>query len=143
MLMAAGACGLFLWEYYRIIGLEPVTSARHALALSEAQTLCVTSITFTQIFYLLNCRSLHSSLFSQGFFSNPSVFIGIGTLLVLQACFIYLPPLQALFNSAPLDGRAWMFAMAVGATVLPVISFDKWIRNRRSASENTKTEEAR
>ncbi len=131
VLMAAGACGLFLWEYYRIVGPEPVTSVRHALALSEAQTLCVTSITFTQIFYLLNCRSLHSSLFTQGFFSNPAIFIGIGILLVLQACFIYLPPLQTLFNSAPLDGRGWMFAMAVGATVLPVISFDKWVRNRR------------
>ena len=140
VLMAAGACGLFLWEYYRIVGPEPVTSARHALALAEAQTLCVTSITFTQIFYLLNCRSLHSSLFTQGFFSNPTIFIGIGALLVLQTCFIYLPPLQTLFNSAPIDGRGWMFAMAVGATVLPVISFDKWVRNRMRAGENTSTE---
>ena len=131
VLMAAGACGLFLWEYYRIVGPEPVTSARHALALAEAQTLCVTSIIFTQVFYLLNCRSLNSSLFTQGFFSNPAIFIGIGALLVLQTCFIYLPPLQTLFNSAPIDGRGWMFSMAVGATVLPVISFDKWVRNRR------------
>ena len=131
VLMAAGACGLFLWEYYRIVGPEPVTSARHALALAEAQTLCVTSITFTQVFYLLNCRSLNSSLFTQGFFSNPAIFIGISALLVLQTCFIYLPPLQTLFNSAPIDGRGWMFSMAVGATVLPVISFDKWVRNRR------------
>ena len=131
VLMAAGACGLFLWEYYRIVGPEPVTSARHALALAEAQTLCVTSIIFTQVFYLLNCRSLNSSLFTQGFFSNPAIFIGISALLVLQTCFIYLPPLQTLFNSAPIDGRGWMFSMAVGATVLPVISFDKWVRNRR------------
>jgi len=141
ILMAAGACGLFLWEYYRIIGLEPVTSARHALALSEAQTLCVTSITFTQIFYLLNCRSLHSSLFAKGFFSNPTLFISIGILLLLQTCFIYLPPLQTLFGSAPLDGRAWLFAMGVGAIVLPVISLDKWIRNRRSVGLNTGTRE--
>lgn len=141
ILMAAGACGLFLWEYYRIVGPEPVTSIRHALALSEAQTLCVTSIVFTQIFYLVNCRSLHFSSFSQGFFSNPPVFVGIGILLMLQACFIYLPPLQTLFNSAPLDGRAWMFAMAVGAIVLPVISLDKWIRNRRSAGASTNTKE--
>ena len=103
----------------------------------------MTSITFTQIFYLLNCRSLHSSLFAQGVFSNPPVFIGIGILLLLQACFIYLPPLQTLFNSAPLDGRAWMFAMAVGAIVLPVISLDKWIRNRRSADASTETKEIR
>ena len=100
LLMSAGACGLFLWEYFRIIGPEPVTTARHALALAEAQTVCVTSITFTQIFYLLNCRSLRDSLFTQGVFSNPAIFIGIGILLLLQACFIYLPPLQTLFASA-------------------------------------------
>lgn len=57
MLMAATACGLFLWENYRIIGPFPVTKTMHVPALSEAQTLCVTSIIFTQIFYLLNCRS--------------------------------------------------------------------------------------
>jgi magnesium-transporting ATPase (P-type) len=132
LLMSAGACGLFLWEYFRIIGPEPVTAARHALALAEAQTICVTSITFTQIFYLLNCRSLRDSLFSQGVFSNPTIFIGIGILLLLQACFIYLPPLQTLFASTALDVRAWLYAMAAGAIVLPVISLDKWIRNRRS-----------
>jgi Ca2+-transporting ATPase len=131
LLMSAGACGLFLWEYFRIIGPEPVTTARHALALAEAQTICVTSITFTQIFYLLNCRSLRDSLFSQGVFSNPAIFIGIGILLLLQSCFIYLPPLQTLFASAALDARAWLYAMAAGAIVLPVISLDKWIRNRR------------
>jgi magnesium-transporting ATPase (P-type) len=131
LLMSAGACGLFLWEYFRIVGPEPVTTARHALALSEAQTVCVTSITFTQIFYLLNCRSLRDSLFSQGVFSNPAIFMGIGTLLLLQSCFIYLQPLQTLFASAPLDARAWLYAMAAGAIVLPVITLDKWVRNRR------------
>ncbi|BEH09701.1 cation-transporting P-type ATPase [Geobacter sulfurreducens subsp. ethanolicus] len=128
ILMAAGGCGLFLWEYFRIVGPEPVTAARHARALAEAQTMCVTSITFTQVFYLLNCRSLRDSLLSQGVFSNPAIFIGIGILLLLQACFIYLPPLQAVFGTAPLDGRAWLYAMLAGAVVLPVISLDKWVR---------------
>jgi len=133
VLMSAGACGLFLWEYFRIAGPEPVTASRHAFALAEAQSICVTSITFTQIFYLLNCRSLRNSLRSQGLFSNPSVFVGIGVLLLLQGCFLYLPPFQEIFGSAPLDARAWMFAMAVGAIVLPVISLDKWIRNQRAS----------
>jgi Ca2+-transporting ATPase len=130
LLMSAGACGLFLWEYFRIIGPEPVTTARHVLALAEAQTLCVSSITFTQIFYLLNCRSLRDSLFTQGVFSNPAIFIGIGLLLLLQSCFIYLPPLQTLFASTALNSRGWLYAMAAGAIVLPVISLDKWVRNR-------------
>jgi len=130
LLMAIGACTLFLWEYDHIIGSVPVTQARHHLALAEAQTICVTSITFSQVFYLLNCRSLRDSIMTQGLFSNPAVFIGIAVLLLLQACFIYLPPLQLLFGSAPLSFKGWLDALLVGALVLPVISAEKWFRAR-------------
>lgn len=130
-LMTAGGCALFLWEYYRIAGDLPLTAARHALALSEAQTLCVTVVTFSQIFYLLNCRSLRDSIFSLGVMSNPSVFAGIGILLILQLCFMYLPQLRTLFGSAPLDMNAWLTALLAGAMVLPVISIEKWIRKKK------------
>jgi len=129
-LMTAGGCGLFLWEYFRIVNSTPVTAASHALALAEAQTICVTVVTFSQIFYLLNCRSLRDSLFSQGVFSNPTVFVGIGVLLLLHACFVYLPPFQSLFGSVALDGRDWLVAALAGAIVLPVISAEKWFRRR-------------
>ncbi len=130
-LMAATACGLFLLEYFRIAGSGPVTGAIHAVALSEAQTSCVTAITFSQIFYLLNCRSLGSSFLSQGIFSNPSIYVGITVLLLFQVCFVYVTPLQALFGTAPLDAKAWFHAAVAGAVVLPVISFEKWIRGRK------------
>jgi Ca2+-transporting ATPase len=132
VIMSASACGLFLWEYFRAAGPGPLTAARHAQALAEAQTLCVTSITFTQIFYLLNCRSLRDSIISQGVFSNPTVFTGIGVLLLIQACFIYLPPLQKIFGSAPLDGQALLCTILSGAVVLPVISLEKRLRNHIS-----------
>ncbi|MDD2735808.1 MAG: HAD-IC family P-type ATPase [Desulfuromonadaceae bacterium] len=129
-LMAAAACGLFLMEYYRITGSGPVSAALHALALAEAQTSCVTAITFSQIFYLLNCRSLRNSFLSQGVFSNPSIYIGILVLLLLQACFVYVPPLQSLFGTAALDAEAWFHSALAGALVLPVISCEKWVRGR-------------
>ena len=130
LLMAAGACCLFLWEYYRLVEGVPLTLAAHHRAVAEAQTVCVTCITFTQSFYLLNCRSLRHTVLSQGLLTNPSIFIGIGVLLLLQACFIYLPPLQLLFKSAPLGLRGWLDALLVGSLVLPVISLEKWLRGR-------------
>ncbi|HZV82446.1 MAG TPA: HAD-IC family P-type ATPase [Geobacteraceae bacterium] len=130
LLLAVGACGLFLWEYFRIVGSGSTTRTMHNMALSEAQTVCVTCITFTQSFYLLNCRSLRRSMFSQGVTSNPSVFVGIIVLLLLQVCFIYLPPLQHLFGSAPLGLRGWLDALLVGSLVLPVILIEKWVRGR-------------
>jgi magnesium-transporting ATPase (P-type) len=129
-LMTAGGCCLFLWEYYRIVGDLPIDAMRHAAALAEAQTICVTVVTFSQIFYLLNCRALRDTLFTQGAFSNPAIFAGIGVLLLLHACFMYLPPLRNLFGSSALDANAWLVAALVGAGVLPVISVEKWIRKR-------------
>jgi Ca2+-transporting ATPase len=127
--MAATACGLFLLEYFRIIGTEPLTKMHHAMALAEAQTCCVTAITFSQIFYLLNCRSMRNSVLSQGLFSNPSIYVGIAVLLALQACFVYIPPLQSLFGTTALNATAWLHAALAGAVVLPVISCEKWLRN--------------
>ena len=135
-LMASAACGLFLLEYFRLIGPEPVPAVRHAVALAEAQTGCVTAITFSQIFYLFNCRSLHSSFLSQGLFSNPSIYVGIAVLLALQACFVYLPPLQMLFGTAALDATAWLHAALAGAVVLPVISCEKMIRKYMNPCES-------
>jgi magnesium-transporting ATPase (P-type) len=127
-IMIAGGCGLFLWEYFRIIGDLPVTAALHKAALADAQTTCVTVVTFSQIFYLLNCRSLRDSLFAQGVFSNPIIFVSAGVLLLLHLCFMYLPPLQSLFGSVALDARSWLEAILAGFIVLPIISLEKWRR---------------
>ncbi|MEI8079604.1 MAG: HAD-IC family P-type ATPase, partial [bacterium] len=129
LLMTVGACLLFLWEYYRI---APV--AGHPEALAQAQTLCVTTVTLFQSFYLLHCRSLRGSLGASGWFSNPAVYVGIGVLLLLQCAFIYVPLMRTLFGTAPLDWSAWLHATLVAVSILPVISLEKWVRNRYLSS---------
>jgi Ca2+-transporting ATPase len=136
ILMTAGAVGLFLWEYWRelpLVGTPGNESLTSALVISEAQTMAVTTVIMFQIFYVLNCRSLRGTLRSIGVFSNPYVFAGIGALLVLHALFVYWPPLQRVFGSAPLASGDLLLATLVGAIILPVISIEKWDRNRRLA----------
>ncbi|MEI6166416.1 MAG: HAD-IC family P-type ATPase [bacterium] len=134
IVMAAGTCALFLGEYIlRVGGLGGVIEAsRHAQALAEAQTMAVTAMTLFQIFYLLHCRSLRDHLGSLGWFSNPAIWIGIGILLLLQGAFTYLPFMQLLFHTTALDLWAWARAALVAAVILPVISLEKWILNRRN-----------
>ena len=134
LVMAAGTCALFLWEYtIRTGGLSGIIDVTlHKQALAEAQTMAVTTMTLFQIFYLFHCRSLRDSLGSLGWFSNPSIWIGIGILLVLQLAFTYLPFMQTLFHSASLDLASWIRAALVAALIIPVISLEKWILNRRS-----------
>jgi Ca2+-transporting ATPase len=128
VLMAGGAVGLFLWEYW-----TEVPHKGHATALREAQTIAVTTMVFFQVFYLVNCRSLRASAFRIGFFSNRSVFVGIGVLLLLQAGFIYLPFMQSIFSSAPLQPAALARSALVAACILPFISAEKAVRNKLSA----------
>ncbi len=134
VVMATGTCALFLWEYsIRVGGIhDGIEAGLHAYALAEAQTMAVTTITLFQIFYLLHCRSLRDRLGSLGWFSNPTIWVGIIILLLLQVAFTYIPFMQTLFHSTSLDLWSWLRATLVAAIILPVISLEKWILNRRS-----------
>jgi Ca2+-transporting ATPase len=122
VLMTAGAVGLFLWEYN--------LSGKNWEAVSKAQTMAVTTVILFQIFYMFNCRSLRDSIFKIGLFSNPTVFIGIAALLILQALFIYAPFMHAIFGTAPLSAQDLLVATLVGMLILPVISAEKYLRSK-------------
>jgi magnesium-transporting ATPase (P-type) len=126
LVMAAGAVGLFLWEYWTE---APIWG--HAIALREAQTMAVTTVVFFQIFYLVNCRSLRASAFRIGFFSNRTVFMGIALLLLLQTGFIYLPFMQQIFGTAALPPKAVGFSLLVASMIVPLITVEKALRSRR------------
>jgi Ca2+-transporting ATPase len=124
LLMCGGAVGMFWWEYW-----TEVPRQGHVVALREAQTMAVTTVVFFQVFYLFNCRSLHTSITRIGVFSNPTVFAGIAVLVLLQAGFIYLPFMQDVFGTAALSPQAIGWSMLVGAIVLPAIGLEKrWRR---------------
>lgn len=129
ILMAGGGLGMFLWEYWTEVGHQG-----HAVALREAQTEAVTTVVLFQVFYLFNCRSLRASVFRIGFFSNPVVFIGIALLILLQAAFIYVPFMQRIFDTAPLQLEAIAFAALVAAVVFPIITLEKLVRQRSDSA---------
>jgi Ca2+-transporting ATPase len=95
--------------------------------------MAVTTVIMFQIFYMLNCRSLKDSIFKIGLWSNPTVYLGIGSILVLQALFVYFPPLQTVFSTAPLGPIDWLFATLVGAIILPVVSMEKFWHKMKGA----------
>ncbi len=126
--MAGGALGLFMYEFTA----ETARGTDRLLALREAQTMAVTTVILLQIFYLLNCRSLRDSLLRIGLWTNPAVYLGIGALLLLQAGFIYLPLMNTLFGTAPLNPDALGKSLLTASVVLVVITFEKWWRQQRS-----------
>jgi magnesium-transporting ATPase (P-type) len=125
LFMTAGTIILFNLHYSHSMGngLDP------AFAQAKAQTTSVTFVILFQIFYMLNCRSLHDSLMKIGFFSNPTVFLGIGLVLGLQAVFIYAPFMHSIFNTVPLTPEEILFAALFGFAIFPVIGIEKWIHS--------------
>ena len=134
VLMTVGAILLFLYEFHHNTTHLPADSAATMTAYRKAQTMAVTTVVFFQIFYLLNCRSLHQSMFRIGLFANKWIFVGIALLLVLQMAFIYAPFMNVAFHSAPLAPMEVLKSVLAGMVVLPVISLDKALSNRRRAA---------
>lgn len=125
VLMTAGTILLFVLEYRwgQAAGLTSVD------ALVKAQTIAVTFVIFFQIFYLIHCRSLRDSILKIGWFSNPTIFLGVGVILALQALFIYLPFFQQVFQTVPLSVADLGLTAAAGFVIFPLISLEKWVRS--------------
>jgi cation-transporting P-type ATPase F len=102
LLLLGGSFGLFLRELEQ----------GHTLA--EARTVAVNVFVLVEMLYLLNCRSLTRSFWSLGVFSNLWVWGGIATMALLQLLLTYWPPLNALFQTAPIGLAEWgeIFAFA-------------------------------
>jgi len=126
LIMAGGTIGLFLWEYTT----ELARGTNKALALSEAQTMAVTSMVLFQVFYLIECRSLKYSAASIGLFSNLSIYLGIAIVLLFQTSFVYLPFMNHAFKSSPLLIDAWGLSASVAFSILIIIAFEKWVRRK-------------
>ena len=92
--------------------------------------MAVTTLLFFQVFYLFNCRSLRFSIFKIGFFSNPSVIWGIGFVILTHIAFVYLPFMNTLFGSSPLNLEAWLSSVGIAIFILPIIALEKWIIKR-------------
>ena len=126
MIMAGGTIGLFLWEY----NFELSIGTERSLAVSEAQTMAVTAMVLFQVFYLIDCRSLKFSARKIGFFSNPTIYLGISIVLLVQTAFVYVPFMNRWFHSSPLKAEAWGLSAAVAFSIMIVIGIEKWLRQK-------------
>ncbi len=117
LMMMGGALGLFLWELH-------VEQAELVIA----RTVAIHTIVFVQISYLFNCRSLHSSPFAIGFFSNGWAIAGSLIMLGLQLLLTYTPLMNQLFHTAPIQFESWVRIIAVVVISFIVVEVEKWIR---------------
>ncbi|MBN2493642.1 MAG: HAD-IC family P-type ATPase [Deltaproteobacteria bacterium] len=119
VLLCAGVFAVYEWELARGMGE------------AAARTSAVAALVFGETFYLFNSRSLTRSFLSVGPFTNPWIWLGVGLMTAMQLLFTYLPPLNAVFGSAPLDAAAWLLVAGVSLALSLVVGGEKWLRSLR------------
>ncbi len=115
LLMLAAAFWIFAWEQ------------RIGATLAESRTAAVNAFVMIELFYLFNCRSLKRTVFQLGFLSNLWVLGGAVIMLLLQIGYTYLPVMNRLFQSAPVDLAVWARITAAGMLVFVIVELDKWL----------------
>lgn len=94
---------------------------------AEATTITLGAIVFSQIAAAMNCRTQISSVFSIGLFSNHRILLGIGVEIVLIALLMYVPFLQGVFNTGPLNVSEWIFLFCIPVPLFLIEEFRKLI----------------
>ena len=114
-----GALGLAVGAWYYYSGRE------------TWQTMVFTTLAFAQMWQAMGARSTRDSLFTLGLLSNPTLLAMLGVTFALQLAVIYLPFMQAVFNTTPLLLTDLGIALALGSIVFIAIEVEKWLARRR------------
>ncbi|WP_295420748.1 cation-transporting P-type ATPase [Sulfurovum sp.] len=116
LILMAGTFGLFIWE------------EQNGATIEHARTVAVNTLVIFEVFYLFNARYIHASSFSlQGLTGNRYVLYAIALLLLLQAALTYLPAMNTLFGTAPLEPQVWLRIIAVASTLFFLVELEKYM----------------
>ncbi len=94
------------------------------------QTMVFTVLTLAQLVHVLAIRSEKESLFSIGLFSNRPMTLAIIVTFLLQLATIYLPALNPIFKTEPLDMAELALCVGAASVVLIAVEIEKWLVRR-------------
>jgi magnesium-transporting ATPase (P-type) len=129
-IQAVCVTGVFFW-HVGSSGIPFDDFTEDTLVYQEAITMVQAGIVLSQFFNALAVRTDRQSILKVGLLSNPAVLAAGGFGVALMAAISYLPPLQAVFNTAPLDPADW--AVLAGLGTLPLLADEArkgWLRRR-------------
>ncbi len=122
LLLLIGTLGHFLWE------LE--VSGR---GVDYARTAAINTLVAGQIFYLFNSRYILRSTFNlEGILGSRAAWVAVLVLVLLQAAFNFLEPMQAVFGTVTLQSDAWVRILIFGVLVYLFVEFEKLILRRKA-----------
>jgi magnesium-transporting ATPase (P-type) len=131
VLFVGGVFSVFAWGRSSHVPLEQV------------HTLVVNAIVAMEVAYLFSVRYLYAPALSlDSIRVTRAVLIGVGSVVIFQLLFTYLPPMWRLFGSHPLSAMDWGIVIGLGALLFGVLELEKAVwpkgngRPHRANSEN-------
>jgi magnesium-transporting ATPase (P-type) len=109
---------------------------RAPTSLAFARTLAVNALVIGEIAYLLNARFFRAPSYTlQGLLGNRVVLLTIAFAIGLQLLFTYVPFMNHLFGTQPLDTASWLYCLGVGLTVFVLVEIEKSLLRRYGSFE--------
>ncbi len=94
------------------------------------QTMVFTVLCLTQLGHVLAIRSEKESLFKIGLFSNKYLLGAVLFTIALQLATIYVPFLNPIFKTMPLDLNELLITLGMASIVFFAVEVEKWWKRR-------------
>ncbi|NPC96573.1 HAD-IC family P-type ATPase [Nocardioides sp. zg-DK7169] len=108
-------------------------------SLDVSRTAAVNLFVTVEAFYLFICRSLTGPSWRVGLFTNRWLLVGVTVQAIGQAALTYVPAMNTLFQTAPLDWETWLRILGVAVVISLVVSLDKARAIRSEARSSART----
>jgi len=91
------------------------------VSLQRLRTIVFTSTVLFELFFVFNCRSEKHSVFRSGVFRNRALVLAVVLSFLLQLAVLYIPFLQPLFRTVPLNASDWLIILAIASSGLLIL----------------------
>ena len=97
----------------------------------SATAMALAAVVFTQIGNLFTMRSTTRSVFKMPLFSNPMIWIGILSEILVILAIVYVPFMQDFIGTGPFEAKYWLYHL-IWIPSLPLVdSIWKAVQNRK------------
>ena len=96
-----------------------------------ATSMALAAVVFTQIGNLFTMRSSNRSVFKTPLFTNPMIWVGIASELVLVLAIVYVPFMQEFIGTGPFEAKYWLYLLLWVPSLPLVDAIWKAVQNRK------------
>lgn len=97
------------------------------------QTMVFTTLTLSEMGYVMGIRSNRDSLFTIGLFSNRALVVAVLFTTLLQIAVVYVPFFQNILDTRSLPLRDLLVCLALSTSLFFVMEVQKWLIRRKEA----------